>query len=483
MASSTPVCGICDSRHINKASEVWCPECDEGLCIDCAGHHSISRGTKDHNTLPMSAYQKLPSFVLDISQYCHWHNTKYRFYCRRDECPCCEICMVENHKDCKDVAILEDIAKIVKKSVQFNEVEQLCDELMETIDKIRKNREKNSVDVGEQKQRVENEIRELRIKINNHLDKLQVDLMIELTEVDTQITKKTCELLISLDEREKDLTEYQTNLVNIKQYAPDLQTLLALKQIESGIETHDTSLQALVNSDSLNQTKLTCKIDTGLKNIIINIEKFGEIVVESKPCELTFARRKDKQAQIMVSDLQPMSVDNIQLNLIQKIIIKGRHFQGCCLLPEGRMVFTGHSTATSTNIVSFHNKDGIELFQIGEDKLGSHTFDTVYIKDNNSVAVSSGFKNNRCITMIDIDSQEVKTTISMDTDIFGMAVRGRTIYYTASDNGLKMLNLSDQSVSDIINSDMTFSHYVATSGDKLYYTEDYSSYVTCCDLH
>jgi hypothetical protein len=40
----------------------------------------------------------------------------------------------------------------------------------------------------------------------------------------------------------------------------------------------------------------------------------------------------------------------------------------------------------STNI----NKKGVELFQIGKDKTGSDTFDTVYIKDSTSVAVSSG---------------------------------------------------------------------------------------------
>ncbi len=46
-----------------------------------------------------------------------------------------------------------------------------------------------------------------------------------------------------------------------------------------------------------------------------------------------------------------------------------------------------------------------------------------------------------------------------------------------------MLNLSDKSVSDIINSNMTYVCYVATSGDKLYYTNWNTHTVTCCDLH
>ena len=57
-----------------------------------------------------------------------------------------------------------------------------------------------------------------------------------------------------------------------------------------------------------------------------------------------------------------------------------------------------------------------------------------------------------CITVIDKESKEVMTTIAADTDIYGIAVRGRTIYYCADNKGLMMLNLSDRSVSDIISS-------------------------------
>jgi hypothetical protein len=60
----------------------------------------------------------------------------------------------------------------------------------------------------------------------------------------------------------------------------------------------------------------------------------------------------------------------------------------------------------------------------------------------------------------------------MDTNTFGMAVRGRTIYYSTRNKGLKMLNLNDKSVSDIINGDMSGVFYVATSGEKLYYTDN-----------
>jgi DNA-binding beta-propeller fold protein YncE len=417
--------------------------------------------------------------VLEFKEHCNEHHEKYSLYCKEHECPCCGICLLENHKDCKEVVVLENITKNVKTSTMFNEVEHLIKEVIENIGKIRQNRETNSSAVKEQKRIYENEIQELRTKINNHLDKLQDNLLTELSEAEKQITDETHELQVSLDEKHKKMSEYETNIVNIKKFASDLQTFIAVKQIEKDVETQDTFLQSLVNSDSLNQTKLTYKIDTGLTNIITSIQKFAEVVVESKPCEMNFVRKKDKQAQMMVAELSPpMTVDCIELNLKLKINTKGSFIRGSSLLPDGRMVFS----CNSSNTVSFINKEGVELIQIGRDKTGSNTYDTVYIKDTNSVAVSTADGENRCITIIDIESQEVMTTISMDTYVFGMAVRGRTIYYL-SGKGLKMLSLSDQSVGDIIKSNMSGVYYIATSGDNLYYTNSGTDTVTCCDLH
>ena len=283
--------------------------------------------------------------------------------------------------------------------------------------------------------------------------------------------------MASLDEKQKELSEYKTNMVNIKQYASDLQTFMALKQIGSEVEAQDTCLHALVNSDSLKQTKISCNIDTSLKNLTTSIQSFGEVVVESKPCELTLARKKDKQAQIMLADLPPMSVDNIHLNLTQKVKTKVKGIRGCSLLPDGRMVCSCYEN----HIVIFFNKEGVELFQIGQDQIGSYTYDTLYIKEENSLAVSSGSGDKRCITIINIESKKVRTTISMNTSICGMAIRGRTIYYCTGSKGLKMLNLNDKSVGNI-GRKMSSTPYIATFGDKLYYTNWKTHTVTCCDL-
>jgi hypothetical protein len=197
--------------------------------------------------------------VLKIKEHCSEHQEKFNLYCKEHECPCCRICIVKNHSDCKDVASIEEIIKNVKTSTMFTETEHLIKELIDNLVKLNKI-ERPTVKV--QKRIIENEIQEMRTKINNHLDTLQENLMTELDEAEIQVTDETRELLISLDEKEKELTEHQTNIVNMKKYASDLHTFIAIKQIEKEVETQDTCLQSLVNSDSLNQTKLSYKIDS-----------------------------------------------------------------------------------------------------------------------------------------------------------------------------------------------------------------------------
>ena len=129
-------------------------------------------------------YRKFPSYVLEIKEHCNEHHEKFSLYCEEHECLLCRTCNVENHKDCKEVTVLENITKNVKTSTMFNETEHLVQEMLENIGNIRQNRETNSSSVKEQKRIIQNEIQELRMKVNNILDKLQEYLMKELTEAE-----------------------------------------------------------------------------------------------------------------------------------------------------------------------------------------------------------------------------------------------------------------------------------------------------------
>ncbi|CAG2246758.1 unnamed protein product [Mytilus edulis] len=208
MATSSQSCGVCDLRHITKPSIVWCTECDEGLCKECQEHHGLSKASRRHKVIPINEYQKLPSDVLKITQYCSKHDEKFQIYCKKHECPCCSKCIVESHSECRDIVNLDDVIHNVKTSNAFCEIEETLVEVAENLQKVRQHIQDNRSNLKDKRMEIEKEIKKTRIMINHHLDKLQEDFLKQLFEVEEKDNSKICPLLSSLQIKEK---QYQNS--------------------------------------------------------------------------------------------------------------------------------------------------------------------------------------------------------------------------------------------------------------------------------
>ena len=117
-------CVVCFTRNISLVSDIWCSECGEGLCLDCKEHHGVSKSTRHHVPIPIEEYRKLPIFILEVKELCEKHNEKYQMFCKSHDCLCCMKCIIEHHKECKDIDIIEDIIQDVKLSVSFDDLQQ-----------------------------------------------------------------------------------------------------------------------------------------------------------------------------------------------------------------------------------------------------------------------------------------------------------------------------------------------------------------------
>ncbi|CAG2247260.1 unnamed protein product [Mytilus edulis] len=297
MANNSFVCGICDFRQITKPSVIWCSECDEGLCQECTEHHSISKATKGHRISPVKEYNKLPPTILEITQTCKVHNEKFQIYCNKHDCPCCKKCIVETHNECKEFVDIDDVVKNVKSSNAFVEIEHTLAEISENIKRIKKDREENLKSIKETREDIESQIKVTKQKIVNYLDQLQEDILKELSDTVETESNQIRKLLTSVQQTEKDVTEYQNNFANIKQHASDLQAFLYLKQIEQDVDGKDKLIQTLVENKNLNCATLSWNASSNVQNFQTCISTFGEIVVESKLSSIFIGSRKNKQAQ------------------------------------------------------------------------------------------------------------------------------------------------------------------------------------------
>ncbi|XP_052065980.1 uncharacterized protein LOC127705676 [Mytilus californianus] len=479
MATSSLNCGVCDLRHISKLSVVWCTECDEGLCEGCQEHHSLSKGTRNHTVIPINEYHKLPSDVVKISQFCDKHDEKFSIYCKMHECPCCRNCIVESHNKCQQFSKLEDVINNVKSSNAFYEIEQTLEEVAENIEKIRQDRQNNLKTLPETRKQIEKEIQKTKSAINDHIDKIQADIIKELYASEDKESKKIRQLLNSLEDKQQEISLLQRSISDIKQHASDLQTFVSMKRIEKEVSGKNEYLNSISSNENLKQIVLSFNINTAIQNLISGIPNFGKIMVESKLSDIELSTNKQKQAQMMVTELLSRSFENISLKLQQTInTIIHENTTGTYLLPDGRMVLSNNALFGDTVIML--NANGSLDFRV---KMSRRAFDVTHITKNNTLAVSCGDSGYKCICIIDMQNQKVEKTISVNGYNYGITYNGSNLVYSGSYQGIRMINPNDERVSDIVGGEMPPYCYVTTFGDKLYHTNPEENTVTCYDLH
>ncbi|CAC5389028.1 unnamed protein product [Mytilus coruscus] len=193
------------------------------------------------------------------------HNEKYQIFCKKHDSPCCRRCVVETDDNCGELNALNDVIQNVKSSDAFLELEQLLAELSENLQRIRKDREGNISSLKESKTKTEKEIQETRILINNHLDNLQESLTKELYVAEEKENKKISCLISSIQQKEREITECQTNLDKIKQHASDLQTFLAMKHIQQDVMNNEKFIESLLKEANMNHVSISFEKENTLE--------------------------------------------------------------------------------------------------------------------------------------------------------------------------------------------------------------------------
>lgn len=472
MATNWSVCGICEIRQTNKSSVVWCFECDEGLCEDCNEHHSVSKASRVHDTVNIDTYRELPIKTLKIAQSCRKHNEKYQIYCQKHDCPCCKICIVEKHNECNVFRDINDVIKNVKSSNAFLELENTLTEVAKNIRRIRLDREENLFSLMENKSRIVEHINQIRSTMNNHFDRLQDKVMKELEASEEEESKKIRKILSDIGTTEKEIEESISSLESIKQHAPDLQAFLAMKKLEYDVKDKVESIRYVSISGDLNKTTISCKADSTIEDILNTFHNFGEIIIETKPTILSFPKRKEKQAQVILS-LPTMSIYDLKLTLKQTVSSYGTNITGCAQIPGGKIAFSSYSQ----DCLQILNSDGSKNFEI---KPKFSTFDVVYDAERSSLLLTTGGGN--CLIEVDITTKKVTKTIQLKTRCDGAYISKRSLVYCAGDKGVQQMDLQDGSVTTLTSEYQYVFAYVAILGHNLYYVNKNKTLLTCFDL-
>ncbi|CAC5373364.1 unnamed protein product [Mytilus coruscus] len=475
-SASGTLCGVCETQDVVRNAIFWCPECDEGLCTSCEKHHRASKSSRNHEVTSVNNYQQIPSSIASIKQYCPDHEKKYQHYCSQHEKSCCPLCLTTNHRKCDFLAI-DEIIKTSKTSALFDIMEQSILDMKSNIERIAKYRGQNLGEIQQQRQRFQTDIKEIRDKINKHLDKLEQEIQQNIKAAE-QIAKSQIDRLISnISDHGKTIDDLQETLSATKNFATDLQTFLGGKMFEAEIQKEEKFMQSLIEGEDLQRINLQCKIADEMSHIL-SMTKIGEISVVTSPPTITMTMDKDNKAQQTVpkisktiNDINPTLLTRFEISKVSKRE-KGLGITGCTFMPSRKMVFVDNDS----NRLVIHSENGLFDCEIPV----SHNPLDVTCIDENTVAVTHNSEPYH-IEVIDMANKKVVKKIKTSNKCYGITNKeGRLIFYTFG-RGIQTVDVTDEStVTTVVKVDyQNHCNYVTASKDKLYHTCPGSSTVTC----
>ncbi|XP_052067496.1 uncharacterized protein LOC127706831 [Mytilus californianus] len=469
MATLFENCCICYLRHVSKLSVVWCSDCDEGLCLDCKEHHGLSKATRNHTTVLIAEYHMLPSFIANIKLNCDGHDEKYQLFCNVHNELLCRKCVISaNHRECKEILLVEDVVQNAKTSVAFTEITSSLVELKENLSRILADRQKNVSSLSASKKKFESEISAIRQTINYNLDKMQDNFVAELNKSVENSTKQIQSFIASLKKTQSLVEEWIENVESIKEHATDMQTFLGITQLETKLNKTENDIQSWIEDQQLAHVEVICQFNDLLQNISKETPTFGKVGINALPCKLLLKRRKESQAQLISVNVNPtMSVDNITLKLKTKINTTALNVSGCCILPCGKLV------------VSNFNPSFLILFSPGgkfEKKITNMmpNIHDVTCVDNETVAVISSTKRN--IELVSLKLGKTFRSISTTHPSYGVTYSEGN-FIVSLENKLQEIRLKNNEKNYIRSGEV--STFFASLGNTLYSVNGYTNTIVC----
>ncbi|XP_063408783.1 uncharacterized protein LOC134692262 [Mytilus trossulus] len=475
MATAEPSCDVCQLQNISKSAASWCSECEEAICIECDDLHSRRKSTKNHKTIAIRDYQKLPQYALEIKHRCSIHEEKYEFYCTNHVSLCCVKCVKQDHKKC-EIDSLRDVVQNIKTSSSVTNIEQNLSEIQTIFQKIRYEKRSNLKHIDEKTTTYLKAIADLRIQINSHLDSLELEMTKNLKEKQLEV-KTTVQGFISIiDSKVKNVEKAIENIIQMKIHATDLQIFLALHEIEKDVERELSYIKDLKTKPEMKTFDVQFKVSNGLKSMPKDVKIWGDISIKTFDSPVCTDVATEKQAQIILPGKRREYVTDIHSITLKKntsFKVQSEHCKltGCEILPGGDVLLVNQSNKT----ILMYNKSGKRIKKF---KLPWTPFDITYM-DNDMIAIS--LVEEKLVCTFNTENEQLDTIYESQEKVYGIAYKDDKLFIRNGTISIRILSVSGLFISDIEFRSTSTAHLCVGSFGQIYYPIEREKRVVCCD--
>ena len=260
------VCNICDQADLSVPADHFCVSCEQYLCGECKLHLSRVKATKSHQVIGTDEIPTLTSLTLGSeameTPVCTEHERPFEYFCVPHMAILCITCKLLGHKVCGKVIELEKAACDVFSEGHSRNILKSMEELIDSFSKCKDTAQSNRDGLYKSKQSEMDKVKQTRITIDNHLDKIEaaayegihIAFTRELNQVDDKL--HVCDVSIfqlkkriSKLERAMELGDKESEFVTINNVTKEIKRQCSLLK-DTTEDTCDIDFNFIV-SDSI----------------------------------------------------------------------------------------------------------------------------------------------------------------------------------------------------------------------------------------
>ncbi|CAC5399928.1 unnamed protein product [Mytilus coruscus] len=177
-------------------------------------------------------------------------------------------------------------------------LEHNVNDIQQNLNIFLQNRLTNLSNLKDQQVACKERVKEIRLKINHHLDKLE---KLVIDEIDTTYKKHKTEVeqvVDGLNERKIKIGTIQNNIGKIKDHASEIQIFLSIQDIQQNLKEEENQM-VKIGQNELREIELSFLPASSCTSGII-LESLGDLKTNIKPADKSFIRQEDSEAQLIL---------------------------------------------------------------------------------------------------------------------------------------------------------------------------------------
>ncbi|XP_076108481.1 uncharacterized protein LOC143076539 [Mytilus galloprovincialis] len=467
MASSKPIpCGPCIAGKVNTKADIWCYNCDEGLCSSCSGHHKRSKLSRDHKIIDIKNYK--PS-VQAIRTECDKHGQQLNLYCPCHLMPCCDQCISRSHSKCTGIKSLASIVEKTKIEKSKESVEKEINSILQLLGKIVNDKSQN-IKRGEQEYE---SIKEFIVKIRNEIDKHLTHLEKKIcNEADTILNEeksKATDLIAEIAEKQKNLKKMQDQLHTVIPHISKLQSFLGIHKIEQKVHQCQRYIDDLEKDDRAKEFTIKMEENNEVEKIIKKLGSLGKLTVVKTDMDLKKETGVSREAQ--VESQEQSNINNMTINIEKKIEINIRKvISDMICLMDGRLIIVEWDAK-----VNLLTPDGKLLKKL---PIPGEAFSVTQINQD-TIAIT--YPCEKSIKIFNMENETVTKVITLDKVCWGLSSSDDSLVVGLIDDEIRIIDLDGNTLKSIQVKSESYLFHLVYCNDRVIYSDYHGKAVYCVD--